>query len=372
MTGLPTPHSGFHWDGSDRRFFEGWYLRLTLPTLQESVAFMYSIEDPLGGQPQSGGTAQILGFGDTYYCRSFPDVEQFWAWRHRLGFGHWRSTQTPTLPRYLSPALFERTVTEGYQVTDRWHQGCLRNPATGKSIRWSYAIEPWDGWGDRSSLPQATAGWLSFLPIFEPGWQVLMAHGRATGWMDWEGQHYEFADVPAYAEKNWGGAFPEQWFWMQCNGFEAAPDLSLTAVGSWRQVLGLREQVGLVGLHHQGKFYEFAPWNARIAWAVAPWGEWQMVAEQDADPRRGLPHLRVELLGTCDRPPTSVRVPTEDGMVFACQDTTHGTLTVTLWSDRQRLLQATSHQAGLEVGGRPWTTPWRLGDLSRSPHRLDL
>ena len=53
-----TPHSGYHWDGSDRRFFEGWYYRVTLPT-GETFAFMYSIEDPIGGKTHSGGAAQI-------------------------------------------------------------------------------------------------------------------------------------------------------------------------------------------------------------------------------------------------------------------------------------------------------------------------
>jgi hypothetical protein len=26
-TVLPTPHSGYHWDGLPRRFFEGWYFK---------------------------------------------------------------------------------------------------------------------------------------------------------------------------------------------------------------------------------------------------------------------------------------------------------------------------------------------------------
>ncbi len=58
---LQTPHSGYHWDGNSDRFFEGWYFRVTLPEIGETFAFMYSIEDPIGGQPHSGGAAQILG-----------------------------------------------------------------------------------------------------------------------------------------------------------------------------------------------------------------------------------------------------------------------------------------------------------------------
>ncbi|HEY9883963.1 MAG TPA: tocopherol cyclase family protein, partial [Thermosynechococcaceae cyanobacterium] len=81
---LQTPHSGYHWDGSDRRFFEGWYYRVTLPDSRQTFAFMYSIEDPINGKPHSGGAAQILGPHDEYLCRTFPNVHTFWAWKHTL------------------------------------------------------------------------------------------------------------------------------------------------------------------------------------------------------------------------------------------------------------------------------------------------
>ncbi|MGA7937318.1 MAG: tocopherol cyclase family protein, partial [Kovacikia sp.] len=86
---LLPPHSGYHWDRSSRRFFEGWYYRVTLPDCGQTFAFMYSIEDPVGGKPHSGGAAQILGPNDEYLCRTFPDVRTFWAWRQALGLGHW-------------------------------------------------------------------------------------------------------------------------------------------------------------------------------------------------------------------------------------------------------------------------------------------
>lgn len=50
--------------------------------------------------------------------------------------------------------------------------------------------------------------------------QVLMAEGRATGWLQWGDQLHEFSGAPAYAEKNWGGGFPSRWIWVQCNTFE--------------------------------------------------------------------------------------------------------------------------------------------------------
>lgn len=386
---LQTPHSGYHWGyhgvGAGSRFFEGWYLRLTLPELGESFAFMYSIEDPQGGTPYSGGTAQILGPRHEYLCRTFPDVNLFWGDRQTLALCHLR--RSPISPSEQIPGTFpllrgtrgkqnsisnasavrspgcsvlcspehsgivlpddsDQFVGEGYQLTATHHQGILREPGH-HSARWCYRIQPVYGWGDRNRPQRSTAGWLSQFQIFEPGWQILMAHGLATGWVEWNETRYHFSQVPAYAEKNWGGAFPQQWFWIQCNAFDGEADLALTAGGGRRRVLGWMESVGMVGIHHRGRFYEFVPWNGTVRWQVQPWGHWQMQAETAGH--------RVELVGTCDRPPTPIRVPTAEGMVFACQDTTQGQLTVKLWEkqgDRHKLLlQAQSHLAGLEVGG---------------------
>jgi len=62
--------------------------------------------------------------------------------------------------------------------------------------------------------------------------QILMAQGRASGWIEWGGRRYDFADAPAYSEKNWGGGFPSRWFWVQCEAFEGEPDAALTCVGA--------------------------------------------------------------------------------------------------------------------------------------------
>ncbi|MFM8003922.1 MAG: tocopherol cyclase family protein, partial [Dolichospermum sp.] len=209
-----TPHSGYHWDGSNRRFFEGWYYRVTIPEIRQTIAFMYSIEDPQGNQPYSGGAAQILGINDEYLCRTFPDVNKFWASRNVLELGHWGKTNLQVSPLYLTPSEFTQHIWEGYQATATLNQGIITDPATGNYCQWEYTIKPIYGWGNQNSFQQSTAGWLSFSQIFEPGWQILMAHGLASGWIDWHGQIYKFTNAPAYAEKNWGGAFPQKWFWL--------------------------------------------------------------------------------------------------------------------------------------------------------------
>lgn len=355
MRPLQTPHSAYHWDGSSQRFFEGWYYRVTLPDCGQTFAFMYSIDDPAGGKPQSGGAAQILGPEDSYFCRTFPAVNKFWASRDVLALGHWGKTDLLTKPQYLDSAEFDLHVQEGYQATDTWHQGVLYDPGTGRQCRWQYVIKPVYGWGDTNRSQQSTAGWLSYFPIFEPGWQILMAHGLATGWIEWEGKRYEFVDAPAYSEKNWGRSFPQKWFWLNCNSFEGEPDLALTAGGGRRGVLWWMESVAMIGIHHKGKFYEFVPWNSAVKWEIKPWGSWWMQARNN--------QFEVELSGTTDQPGTPLRAPTEDGLLFFCRDTMQGQLRLELREisqpKSQIVLKAHSFLCGLETGGSPWDEPWR-------------
>lgn len=356
MVSLQTPHSGYQWNTRNRRFFEGWYYRVTLPECGQTFAFMYSIEDPAGGN-HSGGAAQILGPEDGSLCRTFPNVKGFWAWHHCLGLGHWGKTDLAQAPGYLHPNQFEEHIREGYQATATLHQGVLCDPSSGQTTRWHYTIDPVYGWGDPVGSQQSTAGLLSRFPIFEPGWQILMAHGRATGWIEWQGKRYEFISAPAYSEKNWGGAFPQKWFWLNCNAFEDETDLALTAGGGRRGVLWWMESVAMVGIHYRGKFYSFMPWNAEVYWDISPWGRWQMQAHNH--------NFSIELLATTNRPGTRLRAPTAQGLLYACQDTMHGELVLQLQSRQgnrsQLLLEARSSFCGLETGGGPWQGHWHSG-----------
>jgi tocopherol cyclase len=347
---LQTPHSGYHWNGSSQRFFEGWYYRVTLPEPRQTFAFMYSIEDPIGGQPYSCGGAQILGPNDEYLCQIFPDVTGFWANPAALELGHWGKTDLSSTSSYLNPALFERHIKQGYQATATWHQGTLYDPQTQQDCRWQYAIQPVYGWGSSGQPQQSTAGWLSFLPIFEPGWQILMAHGLATGWIEWGSERYEFVNAPAYSEKNWGGAFPEKWFWVNCNCFESEADLALTAGGGRREVLGMMESVAMVGIHYRGQFYEFVPWNSTVRWQIQPWGSWQMQAFNS--------EYEVSLTATTDLPGTPLRAPTQQGLIFFCQDTMQAEIELKLYQKGRLILEAYSHLCGVETGGNGWDQVW--------------
>ncbi|NEO28194.1 MAG: tocopherol cyclase, partial [Kamptonema sp. SIO4C4] len=288
---------------------------------------------------------------DQYLWRTFPDVNTFLATRHKLGLGHWRKTNLDIPPQELDPELFNQSIAEGYQATDRLNQGYIRDPGTGNYCRWQYEIKPVYGWGNPNARQQATAGVLSASQIFEPGWQILMAHGLATGWIDWNGQIYYFNDAPAYHEKNWGRSFPERWFWLNCNCFDNEPDLALTAGGGRRGVLWWMESVALICFHYRGQFYEFVPWNSQVKWQIQPWGEWKMQAQNL--------QYEVEVVGTTAYQGTPLRAPTQVGLQFCCRDTMRGDVSLELRTrGGKSILSAKSSVCGLEVGGRRWEEAW--------------
>lgn len=131
-------------------------------------------------------------------------------------------------------AEFRAAVETGFQASATWQQGRIVASEAGaagppmssvQECSWAFRVNPAVGWGGAGGGPgagasRATAGWLSALAVFEPHWQVLMAHGTADGWIEWGGRRFEFEGAPAYAEKNWGGGFPGKWVWVQCNTFD--------------------------------------------------------------------------------------------------------------------------------------------------------
>ncbi|MQL83371.1 hypothetical protein Taro_015864, partial [Colocasia esculenta] len=268
---------------------------------------------------------------------------------------------------------FNRCVSEGFQVTPIWHQGFLRDDGrsnyvqTVKTARWEYSTRPVYGWGDVNSKQKSSAGWLAAFPVFEPHWQICMAGGLSTGWIEWDGERFEFENAPSYSEKNWGEGFPRKWFWVQCNVFEGGSgEIALTAGGGLRKLPGLSdiyESVALVGVHFGGTFYEFVPWNGTLSWEISLWGCWKISAENKS--------FVVELEATTEDPGTPLRAPTtEAGLVTACKDTCFADLRLKLWERRydgnkgKLILDVTSNMAAVEVGGGPWYSAWKATSTS--------
>ncbi|VVA14834.1 PREDICTED: tocopherol cyclase [Prunus dulcis] len=379
---LRTPHSGYHFDGTNRKFFEGWYFKVSIPERRQSFCFMYSVENPAfrkkltplevaqNGPRSTGVGAQILGAYDKYICQYSEESQNFWGSRDELMLGNTFVAEKQLKPpnKEVPPKEFDRRVMEGFQVTPLWHQGSICDDGrsdyveTVPTARWEYSTRPVYGWGDVGSKQKSTAGWLAAFPVFEPHWQICMAGGLSTGWIEWGGERFEFQNALSYSEKNWGGAFPRKWFWVQCNVFEGASgEVALTAGGGLRQLPGLTEtfeNAALIGVHYGGKFYEFVPWYGDVSWEISPWGYWSIAAENETH--------KIELEATTEDSGTTLRAPTaESGLAPACKDTCFGELKLQIWERRydgskgKLILDVKSNMAAVEVGGGPWFSTWK-------------
>lgn len=151
--------------------------------------------------------------------------------------------------------------------------------------------------------------------------------------MEWNNTRYDFVDQPFYAEKNWGAALPSKWYWTQCNSFQGYNQLSVTAGGGVRKVpFGQSESLGMIGIHHDGTFYEAVPWaNGFMDWNVTTWGYWNLTGRSTLGDRP----FDVEVTYECDPetfPGLVFRAPTPDeGMVYFCRDTFEANVTLSLW-----------------------------------------
>ena len=228
----------------NRRFTEGWYYRLTLPEHNNtSFAFIISIEDPghIPPSPLQLVCIQLIGPNDEYIVQGHRNDTLFWAWKHQQGLGCTFEVSdgidsNEKSEIYYKAALtkeyWKRVVKSGFQVLPNSLVGKVRgrdgtiggilDEDHDKDIvltcDFDFTIEPICGWGGTQEVEQkSTAGWLSSFPIFEPHWQITMADARATGTVVWKGTSYTFTDAPFYAEKNWGAALPQKWYWTQCN-----------------------------------------------------------------------------------------------------------------------------------------------------------
>lgn len=179
-----TPHSGYHYDGRNSRFFEGWYFRVALPGTGKGFAWMYSIEDPKGDSSTAGVGAQVMGPDDSYMVQFSRDTSSFWADPNSLALGACFEGVTGRMPPRVpvTEGQFRSAVQEGFQASLTEHHGSLRRQEEGtggsrpqstlESCRWSISVDPQYGWGPPSGKQQSTAGWLAALPVFEPHWQV--------------------------------------------------------------------------------------------------------------------------------------------------------------------------------------------------------
>eukprot|EP00177_Eucheuma_denticulatum_P002657 GFKZ01004774.1.p1 GENE.GFKZ01004774.1~~GFKZ01004774.1.p1 ORF type:complete len:419 (-),score=27.23 GFKZ01004774.1:808-1950(-) len=351
----PTPHSHSHFQR--RRppppFFEGWFLRLTLPD-HRSFAFMFSIEQ------QGPGTLQLFDPADRLHIAHLGPVDQsrFYAHPSQFAIAHWAYANAAAGDVCLTrQSDFDKLVLQGYQVGWNATHGRVCGGQQ-HIVQWAFEYQVNTGWG-KGRGGWSTATWLSRLPVFEPGYQVLIADGVVK-----DGGYVRVGDdlvcvdgARVYCEKNWGAGFPKRWWWVQCNMWHGVDALSLTTLGAVRKVAAWEEEVGLIAVHFGGDFYEFANWNCEsLHWEVEGWGSWKVWG-------RSANGYTVELEARTEEQAVDVLGPSAKGMIYNVRDNARGSIRLTLRDPcGDAVLDGVqSTAAQVEVGGEKWTEPWKAG-----------
>lgn len=350
LSKLP-PHAGYHGGGADPRklFFEGWYLRLVTKD-QGSIALIFHVFDPHVARNDSqrrGVGMQVITPSGTATLES-GDLSTFRADSHQLAIrnyfsesnDYFRLTSDRASGRASSTAALSDTISK---------------------VEFDFAMFPEIGWGgDEGSRQYSTAGWLAAFPVFEPHYQVLISKGKAVGSLSVQMNNgdkdmYDLNDATIYLEKNWGGSFPSKLWWIQANSFQN--DLCVTSTAGCRGIpfLGQEEEVGLVGLHWNEKFLPFPD----VHWDVK-WGRWTISGQYN--------EFSVKLTGTSDAKGIPVDCPTATGMKPIALETFRGSLRVQLFENGQMVLDDSTDEACLEVGGLPWTSKsWTGKSVMKEP-----
>ena len=191
------------WASSDRS--SRMVLRVTLPRERQSASLIYHVYDPdLPSSRRHGAGAQVCAPGESIYTprarTGRVDSRRRrtrWNWR-------WPAAATNS-SRWRERA---RDIADGSRARARTRPGPWSGGCAARSVRWDITVTPVRGWGRWRRREDGFAGGMDdeALPVFlEPHWQVTMAHGLASGWIETDGDRVEFSDCPAYSEKNWAG-----------------------------------------------------------------------------------------------------------------------------------------------------------------------
>jgi hypothetical protein len=196
---------------------------------------------------------------------------------------------------------------------------------------------------ERRAWPRRAFGALGAaqaVPGLHQYWHPHLLGGRAVGSARLGGEEVAL-DAAAYAEKNWGAAFSEHWWWGQ-----AFPDADVCAAFA-----GGRIRVGPVGaapsavvMRVGAELVRLGPPGARMATAATD-GAWRV--------RGRSPRFSVLLEGEADDSTAAalpVPLPAQRALEPRSRQVLAGRLAVTLWRGRRVLYRGESSLAGLEHG----------------------
>jgi hypothetical protein len=207
----------------------------------------------------------------------------------------------------------------------------------GPDARLEVALADRRGWPARAFGGIGPAQVVPGLPQY---WHPHLLGARVTGQVRLEGEAVDLSRATAYAEKNWGPAFTEHWWWGQAQGFPSAD--ACVAFAGGRVVLGaIRGAPTAVALRLEDRVLRLGPPFARMTAAVGATG-WRVRARS--------PRFSLDLEGEAVGRPAVLPVPVPGRREVEDRSHQHlaGRLQITLRRGRRVVFAGESALAGLE------------------------
>jgi hypothetical protein len=199
---------------------------------------------------------------------------------------------------------------------------------------------------DRRDWPRRAWGALGpaqAVPGLGQYWTPHLLSARVAGIATAGGRELDLSGADVYAEKNWGAAFAEHWWWGQAPLGEGA---GVAFAGGRLRRAGVAVAPSAVVAWTPGGLVALAPPLARTV-ASAGGGAWRLHARS--------PRWRVELEGEAAGPPLRLPVPLPRERRLEVRSSHHllGRVAVTVRRGRRVWLREESDRAALEDGRSP-------------------
>jgi hypothetical protein len=252
------------------------------------------------------------------------------------------------------PGGFARTTVTPTAVADARRFGvrlerALRGDATrvqldlGPEAWLDAALHDVVGWPRRAFGALGLAHAIPGLPQY---WHPVVLGARVSGTVRAGGLERSLDGAVAYAEKNWGHAFPGRWWWGQAATFPD-PEVGLAFAGGHLPLPGADPAPSAVVVRLGARPLALAPPLHRTRVALAD-GAWRLAT-------RG-PRYRVDIEGdAAGSAPHAldVPVPGERRAADGARQHLAGRIELTVRAGRRLRYRGTAELAGLEVNGPP-------------------
>jgi tocopherol cyclase len=189
-----------------------------------------------------------------------------------------------------------------------------------------------------SLLSPTIMGPFAYLPGMQCRHGVLSLWHSVTGYVQYGDQKFQFDGADGYIEKDWGGAFPDSWVWMQCGDSHVTLMCAVASIP-----LKVTRFTGVICVLRAGdRQYRFATYNgARVT--CLEWQDGELLVELSNRNYRLSISAKATGFG-------HLQAPTSTGMDRQIQESLDACFTINMEYCDKEVLQG-SFKGGLEMLG---------------------